>query len=268
MVYREVNSVSLSESRHSVIWLIVTSLILLVLSEVFGRSPVELVVRSEDAGLFSSKARMKILEVAEEAIIAAKQRLIGIPDRIVLVAHHDHDVIEALGTRGSAVREAIYWGVDTRRTESVHSIAGRHLKATMLHEMHHLVREASVKQPARCGPFSPLVGQAVFEGAASAFERRAAELAPWAYYDQDVTDLAQELFSQSTTVSMRDWMFEHPDGRKWIGFRVGAYLVDCALASGSFSEATLAMASVENIIFSAYSECPELVMTRNKGGKL
>jgi hypothetical protein len=40
--------------------------------------------------------------------------------------------------------------------------------------------------------------------------------------------------------SPRDvWLFEHPDGRRWIGMRAGTFLVDCAMKATGQTSADL-----------------------------
>ena len=73
-----------------------------------------------------------------------------------------------------------------------------------------------------------MVEAAVSEGMATVFAREyAGDHAPWGNYPDDVASWVEEL--EGAPVSeYQQWMFQHPDGRRWIGYRTGTYLVDRA----------------------------------------
>jgi uncharacterized protein YjaZ len=71
----------------------------------------------------------------------------------------------------------------------------------------------------------------VMEGLATVFERERAGASP--LYGQYEAAKARtwlvEIRKKSAAIPWRDYMFTHPDGRKWIGYKVGTYLIDQAV---------------------------------------
>ena len=92
------------------------------------------------------------------------------------------------------------------------AIAETHLRPTLFHELHHMAR----------GPLGldSLIDFVITEGLATAFERDFAGAAyPWSEYPDDASDWAAELLALPSSARREDWMFRHPDGRRWIGYR-------------------------------------------------
>ncbi len=119
------------------------------------------------------------------------------------------------------------------------SIAPEHLRGALFHEFHHLVRGSTG---------STLIDQAVTEGLATAFERDFAGVdPPWARYPADASDWVKELLSQPSTAG-REWLYQHPDGRRWIGMRAGTYLVDRAMAQTGRTSADLVFATTADVL--------------------
>jgi hypothetical protein len=183
---------------------------------------------------FSSMDRRVIDEIAEATAIEVRRILPALPRKLEITVRPGTDVIPEIGATASAMPPAdVVWTVDPARG-SVVQIARTHLRATLFHEFHHLVRSAG-------GNPRSVVEQAVLEGMASAFERDFAGADyPWEHYPKDeVEGWAQELLALPSDSPVRDWMFRHPDGRRWIGYKVGTYWVDRAKAKSGRSSADL-----------------------------
>lgn len=89
----------------------------------------------------------------------------------------------------------------------------------------------------------------ISEGMATAFERDFTGVAaPWGDYTDEVAEWVVELRAQPPDAPTRAWMFEHPDGRRWIGFKVGTYLVDRAMKRSGLSSAEMATLSTEEVV--------------------
>lgn len=70
----------------------------------------------------------------------------------------------------------------------------------------------------------------IMEGLATAFTREhAGEKAAWADYPDDVTDWIDEIIAKNDAFPWPAYSYDHPDGRKWIAYKVGTYIVDEAL---------------------------------------
>ena len=69
----------------------------------------------------------------------------------------------------------------------------------------------------------------ILEGLATAFARDyAGDNALWAQYPPEVTDWIQEIIAKNDLFDWRSYSFDHPDGRRWIAYKVGTYIVDQA----------------------------------------
>lgn len=76
----------------------------------------------------------------------------------------------------------------------------------------------------------------IFEGLATVFSRdQAGEKAPWADYPDEVTDWIQEIIDLNDEFVWASYKFNHPDGRKWISYKIGTYIVDEAMKNSGKS---------------------------------
>jgi uncharacterized protein YjaZ len=116
------------------------------------------------------------------------------------------------------------------------------LRATLLHEWYHLVREAKL-------PTRSLADRAVSEGLATAFEREVGgRPTPWGAYPAEVDAWTDEFLALPEDAPVRDWMHRHPDGRRWIGFKVGTRLADRARQRSGLSLTELATVPTTQIV--------------------
>lgn len=130
----------------------------------------------------------------------------------------------------------IRWDVDPAR--GIEEVARTHLRRTLFHECHHSVRLQRLPEEAELTDWPSVV---VFEGLASVFEDQSgAARATWRDYDSAVVaEWADELFAQPLDTTWPHWKFEHPDGRRNIAYKVGAWIVDLASARSGRSAADL-----------------------------
>ena len=61
----------------------------------------------------------------------------------------------------------------------------------------------------------------------------------------------QELLAQPESASTNDWLFQHPDGRRWVGMRAGTYLADRAMKALGRTAAELAATPTAEILAAA-----------------
>jgi uncharacterized protein YjaZ len=193
--------------------------------------------------VFSRSERTAIQRVADRAARDAWELLPGLPKDLRITVQAGDRVIPETGETGSiGLPGAVYWTVDPNHQGGVLAVVNAQLRATLLHEWYHLVREAK---------FAPetLVERAVNEGLATAFEREfGGAPTPWGAYFAEVEEWTTELLAQGPGASFREWMYEHPDGRRWIGFKVGTYLADRAVRESAVSLVQLAGEPTERII--------------------
>ena len=134
------------------------------------------------------------------------------------------------------------WTVDATRSGGAAAIIGRQLRATLFHELHHLVRDAHIERRS-------VLDATVAEGMATVFERdQAGGRAPWGDYPENVSDWAEELIALPEAEEPRPWLFRHPDGRRWIAYKVGTYLVDRAVAASGKSAAELVLVPTRDVV--------------------
>jgi uncharacterized protein YjaZ len=137
----------------------------------------------------------------------------------------------------------IMWTVDPDRHGGVAAIARQWLRATLFHELHHLARSAQTND------LRTLADHVLYEGMATAFERDFARAqTPWGAYPPNVDEWARELMRLPEDASAREWMYSHPDGRRWIGMKVGTYWVDQAMAKSKRWSADLAATPTRDLL--------------------
>jgi hypothetical protein len=173
---------------------------------------------------FSATERRTIARVAGLATIEARKHLPALPVQLVLQVQSGTDVIPELGATAAAPGpELITWTVDPGHPDGVVKIAETHLRAALLHECHHLVRQRAVTG-------HTLMDDVVREGLATAFERDVGGVAPlWGQYTDDADKWVHEILALPPSAKRSDWLYQHPDGRRWIGIRAGTYLADRAM---------------------------------------
>ena len=206
----------------------------------------ELTVRffRSDAYAFSASERRAIEQVARATLNEVRPLLPALPPAIHLTVRPGNDVIEETGETASAMPpDAIMWTVDPSRHGGVAAITRQWLRATLFHELHHLARSAQTSQ------LRTIVDHAVYEGMATAFERDFAGVhTPWGAYPENVDQWAIELLQLPEDASRREWIYSHPDGRQWIGMKVGTYWVDQAMAKTRRSSADLAATPTRDLL--------------------
>jgi uncharacterized protein YjaZ len=210
---------------------------------VVGCAPPVVAIEYRAGHVFSRGERAAIQGIADRAARAVRQLLPGLPkDLRITVQAGDRGIPETGETGSIGLPGAVYWTVDPNHEGGVLSVVHAQLRATLFHEWYHLVRE---------NKFAPetLAERAVNEGLATAFERDfGGAPTPWGAYPAEVAVWTTELLAQGHGASVREWMYEHPDGRRWIGFKVGTYLADRAVRESGLSLTQLAGEPTERII--------------------
>ena len=188
---------------------------------------------------FSWTERRTIQRIADGTVAEARHQLPLLPTDLVLRVDADENVSDLTDSTATyAAPDRLYWSVDPHRGDGVVGTAGSHLRSMLLHELHHLVRDTAL-------PRTSFMDSVISEGMASAFERDFAGASyPFMDYPNDVSTWVTELlalpnhdsFSPEGVAQRRHWLRQHPDGRRWIGYRAGTYVVDRAMrASGEIS---------------------------------
>jgi hypothetical protein len=189
----------------------------------------------------SSTERRELQRVADTAFREVRGKLDGIPPRLTLVVRWGKDVIPETGEGGAAGYPGnIGWTIDPDR--DVLATIKKQLRPTLFHELHHLARASCVRTVS-------LADHVVTEGLATAFERDVAQVdVPWGAPPPNGPAWTHEILAQPETASIETWMIHHPDGRRWIGMRVGTFLVDRASRASGRSPAALVCVEAAEIL--------------------
>jgi hypothetical protein len=192
---------------------------------------------------FSRTEREAIRDVAERAVVDARKHLPALPGHLRITLQAGSRVIPETGEMGEVgLPSAVYWTVDPTHDGGVIAVVTAQLRATLLHEWYHLVREAKV-------PTHSLVDRAISEGLATAFERDVGKRGtPWGAYTAEVDAWTAEFLALPRDARDRDWMYLHPDGRRWIGYKVGTRLADRARLTSGLSLTELATVPTNQIV--------------------
>lgn len=192
---------------------------------------------------FSAAERHAIGEIAEITARDVKTLLPMLPPALQVRARTDDRVNEETGQTAVVLPpDIVYWAVDPTRAGGVIGIAKKQLRATLFHEFHHLARATAVAT-------DTLMDHAVTEGLATVFERDFGGMpTPWGDYPDNVEQWFAELKALPPDEPRERWLFRHPDGRRWIAFRVGAFLVDRAARASGKSPSELATMPASQVI--------------------
>ena len=188
-----------------------------------------------------------IREIAMATISEVSALLPALSDDIVLGVGSGDQVVPETGEVGSSVEPGrIEWSADPSQPGGVEGVARRQLRPTLFHELHHQARDWVIRGGARPTSF---IEASVCEGLATAFERDAAgRRPPWAEYPTEVDHWVEELMALPMRADYAEWMFRHPDGRRWIGYRAGTYIADRAMEASQMSAAGLATTPTAQVL--------------------
>jgi hypothetical protein len=204
---------------------------------------------TDDQRFFPNEARSAIREVCEATepeVRALLPNLTPAMELAALTGTAAH-VIPETGEIGTALNpNRVRWTVDPLRPGGVAATARAQLRSTLFHEFHHCVRGWVFAGGA---PPTSFMDGVVSEGLATAFERDAAgRRPPWGQYSQEAAGWVVELLRLPLTAPYDEWMFRHPDGRRWIGYRAGTYIADRAIAASGLSAAQLVLVPTDEIL--------------------
>jgi uncharacterized protein YjaZ len=219
----------------------------------FAAAPVPaMTVRySEGASaVLSAQQRELIQRIADTAERDVRRLLPQVTGDIVLNVDVGRNVVEETGETGTAMSPGnIRWVINPAYPAGLSSVISTRLRATLFHEIHHLARGWLVSGGT---PRTSFMDGVIAEGLATAFARdETADTPLWAVYPDDIAAWTQELLVVSrsgTQPRYIDWMFQHPDGRRWIGYKVGTYIADRAMKASGKTAAALAIVPTSEIL--------------------
>jgi hypothetical protein len=193
---------------------------------------------------FSQSERRAVQSTADTTTSEVRRLLPTLPDDLLLRVYAGKNVIPETGETATSIPpNVVIWTVDPSRIGGVTATVRTQLRATLFHELHHLVRYANV-------PSDSLMDDVITEGMATVFERDFAGASPpWGVYPDNVMDWVIEILALPVDANRAYWLTKvHPDGRRWIGMRAGAFLVDRAVRATGRSAADLVSTPTKNVM--------------------
>lgn len=213
------------------------------------QAPVTVTVEPAGALVLPDTLRQRITQIAERATRDVAVLLPGTPSAWTLEIGTGPMVIPETGEVGFArAPTRITWTVNPAAPGGISAIVEARLRKVLFHELHHVARGWTREGGA---PVTSIMDAVVAEGMATVFAREhAGDVAPWGVPPAEVADWARELaeLPPSALGAYGQWMFQHPDGRRWIGYRTGTWLVDEAERRGCGSSVTLVRVATSKVV--------------------
>lgn len=156
-------------------------------------------------------------------------------------------VIPETGEVGASVAPGmVSWTINPDHALGVEAIVRSYLRETLFHEFHHQVRGWTLRGNP---PGTTIMDAVIAEGMASVFARDFAGAdVPWAADPDDPVAWLSDLRENGSMMQYNQWMFDHPDGRRWIGYRTGVWVVDRAIAASGETSASLAQVPTQEVL--------------------
>lgn len=212
------------------------------------KSEIHLLVGDEppERAAFTSENLQLIQSIADQAEKDVRKSLPSLEDDIYLELTTGTEVIDSTGELGIALdTNRMRWVVNPE-AGAVDQIIRHHLRRTFFHEAHHLARgwaRYAVDEPIT------IMDAAVAEGLASAYQRDfGGSGVAWSSFPEDIGSWVAEVLALENAKDYHQWMFQHKDGRRLIGYRVGLYVVDKAIKNSGKSAADLVHTPTQTIL--------------------
>lgn len=209
------------------------------------------IVFQEDAIRFTETQKEYILEVIRNSEKEVRELLPTLPDSIkVIVEKVDWDLNAVGGVTGRAESNTppvVMVQISHRYREGVIDSIYSGLQAALFHELHHLSRGWAIQD----NVFSPGIPNAmVNEGLAVVFaEIYTGTIFEANAYPEEADGWVQEILDLPLDASYSDWvMGEHPDGRTYIGYRTGNFLIRKAMTRSNKSILELSELKPQEIV--------------------
>jgi uncharacterized protein YjaZ len=190
------------------------------------------VVFQEDSLKFTESQKVFIREVISKSEEEVRSLLPNLPDSIkVIVSNVDWNLDIVSGVTGRTETNyppLVLVQISNNYQGGVIDSVYQGIKSTIFHEFHHLSRGWAIQD----NKFGPGISNAmVNEGLAVAFtEIYTGNINDVNSYTKEADNWVKEILSLPLDASYAEWvMGEHPDGRTYIGYRTGNFLVRRAI---------------------------------------
>lgn len=213
----------------------------------------ELIVNFESGEFsLSESEKQHIISVIGESEAEVRELLKGLPDTIevtVRVMNRNVDIVGGVTGRADEHKPVgkIIVEISNVYPGGIEKAADDGLKTVIFHEFHHLTRGWSIYQ----NEFEPGIPiAAVNEGLAVVFAEEYTGVIQEANgYPEEAREWALELLELPADAEYSKWVSGiHPDGRRFIGYRTGNYLIRTAMQNSGMSILELSALSPDEII--------------------
>lgn len=219
--------------------------------------------QTDELAPWSVKYRGKATEVTDDQRTAVsnalsdvdghvRELLTDLPDSVIVyVDFIDRDIEVVGGVTGRTLRHKIRGEIvveiSTVYPSGISGAIDDALRSVLYHEYHHLSRGWSIHENV-FGAGIPFA--AVNEGLAVVFSEIQTGLSMEAnQYPADVDAWVREILTLDRTANYMEWVSGfHPDGRSYIGYRAGKYIVEQALKQSGLSIIDLSSLPVDEIV--------------------
>jgi hypothetical protein len=214
---------------------------------------------------FTPEFRSTVLEILATAHTDVREALPTLSSRYLVTVRFDGRTNAVTGEMGRLVTpQWLDWVVDPTRGADPVAIARARLRASFVHETHHAVRAQTIvaTKPHPVGPENPVersllvpartrrvVQIAVEEGLAIRFEHDLCPGMPGipvAGAGVPIDEWTREMIAVGEG-DYFEWFFDHPDGRRGVGYQVGLHVADQAIARSGRSAAELVAVEVDDL---------------------
>ena len=198
---------------------------------------------------FSDKARNLCVETAIATVREARKWLTNLPQEILITVFADSNTVAETGDLGAAIAPGyIRWSANPSFPGGVERVILDRFRSALFHELHHVARGWVMYGYSSSLEVS-LLDAIISEGLATAFEHEMTGIQPpWGQYPSEVESWVEELLVLPPSASYEEWMYEHPDGRRWIGYRAGTYIVEKAMSASGLSSGEMAGLSAKQVL--------------------
>lgn len=189
-----------------------------------------------DEHIFSQAERELIREVAIASEYSVRMLLPRLIDRIELTVKAGAIALPEIGAIGATIgrKGRVVCTVDPACAQGMLAMVQSQLRPMLFHELNHVMRKQGQSKLALSQ--RTLLDFAASEGLATTFERdEGGGHPPWGQYPPEVHRWVAEIMALPADAAQQPWMFRHPDGRRWIGYKAGTYLVDRAVSAARLS---------------------------------
>ena len=209
------------------------------------------VVFQEDSLTFTESQKVFIREVISNTEEEVRNLLPNLPDSIqVIVENVDWNLDIVSGVTGRTETNhppLVLVQISNNYQGGVIDSVYQGIKSTIFHEFHHLSRGWAIQD----NKFSYGIPNAmVNEGLAVAFtEIYTGNINEVNAYTEEADHWVKEILALPLDASYSDWvMGEHPDGRTYIGYRAGNYLIHKTIEKSKMTILELSELSPNNIL--------------------